>query len=499
LCERDAEYHLALSRTLKGEPLARALETQALYALVDADNRAALEEILDLRGEDRPLLPKVERITELKALRKAVEHALANIEVDFDKQVFVERLLGSAASINLRSSLLNEAANFSSVQWQESDIQLQKEWIDLQRIYGHSVKALYQAIACGEIANLDDQGDADAAAIRFNCPLLALIPRLKDAHKGKRTPEEAEQVLHQALELEPEAPGLWNRLGILLIAHLSCQDEAETAYRRAIDLHPKFAAPWCNLGLVLQYYLHRFKEAEAAYRKVIELEPKDARPWFNLGLLLQNHLHRFEDAEAAYRKAIELNPKDALPWNNLGLLLQIHLHRFEDAEAAYRHAIEIDPNNAASWNNLAWVLYHQMNQLSEAVDATCKAATLEPKNTYFIYTAATILLAAGKKDEAIIYCRHLFEKADDVFVQTIWDDFLLLFHEGLKAGTGAQLLQALDDSGAGERWRPLREALAAAVAGKAEMLLDVAPEVRKPALEILAIIAPDLSIPAALR
>ena len=48
-------------------------------------------------------------------------------------------------------------------------------------------------------------------------------------------------------------------------------------------------------------------------------------------------------------------------------------------------------------------------------------------------------------------------------------------------GAGTQLLQALDDSGAGERWRPLRETLAAAVEGKAEILLDVAPEIRKPA------------------
>ncbi|NJM13107.1 MAG: hypothetical protein HC889_15695 [Synechococcaceae cyanobacterium SM1_2_3] len=38
-----------------------------------------------------------------------------------------------------------------------------------------------------------------------------------------------------------------------------------------------------------------------------------------------------------------------------------------------------------------------------------------------------------------------------------------------------------------------------AVAGKAEILLDVAPEVRKPALEILAIIAPDLPISPTLR
>lgn len=100
---------------------------------------------------------------------------------------------------------------------------------------------------------------------------------------------------------------------------------------------------------------------------------------------------------------------------------------------------------------------------------------------------------------ALPQCRRLFELAGDTSAQALKNDILLLFQGGLKAEAGARLLQALDDSGAGERWRPLREALAAAVAGKAEILLDVAPEVRKPALEILARITPDLPVPADLR
>jgi len=479
-CERDAEYHLALSGALKGEPLGRALQTQALYALIDADNRAALEEILDLRGEDRPLLPKVERIKELKALRKAVKKALATVEVDFDQQLFVERLLGSVASIQLRSSLLNDAANLSSAQWQDSEAQLQKEWRDQQRFYGHSVGVLYQAIACGELGGLEDQEGADAAAERFNCPLLALIPRLQDAHAGKPTPEEAEQTFNQALALEPEAAGLWNRLGILLIDHLSRQAEAEVAFRKAIELDPKFARPWNNLGCLLQDPLHRFEDAEAAYRKAIELDPKFAVPWNNLGCLLQDPLHllqdplhRFEDAEAAYRKAIALDPKDAHLWINLGNLLRDHLHRFEEAEAAYRKAIELDPKDAAPWSGMAWLLYNK-NHLKtkwtkKAVEVVRQAVILAPNDTYVLYTAAFMLFAADNLDEALPHCRRLFELADDEsFRLASWNNFQL-FKKGLNAGAGARLLQALDDSGAGERWLPLRQALAAAVAGKAEI------------------------------
>lgn len=101
--------------------------------------------------------------------------------------------------------------------------------------------------------------------------------------------------------------------------------------------------------------------------------------------------------------------------------------------------------------------------------------------------------------EALPDCGRVFDRVSDTTELFTWNECLLLFRESLKAGAGARLSKTLDDSGAGERWRPLREALAAAVAGKAEILLDVAPEIRKPALEILARIAPDLPMPADLR
>lgn len=100
------------------------------------------------------------------------------------------------------------------------------------------------------------------------------------------------------------------------------------------------------------------------------------------------------------------------------------------------------------------------------------------------------------RGQALPDCGRLLDLVNDAPQPATWDECLLLFQERLKAGKGAHLLQILDNNNAGERWRPLREALAAAVAGKAGILLDVAPEVREPALEILARIAPDLPMSA---
>lgn len=426
-CERDAEYHLALSRVLKDEPLARALETQALYALVGENTRITLEEILDLRGEDRPLLPKVERIKELKALRKTVEQALEKVEVDFDKKALIERLMGSFSLISFRNPLIETAAKLSASQWKGLDDLLRREWESLHHLSGNSADLLYQAIACGEMSGLDDQEGANAAAAHFDSPLLTLVPRLQAIDAGNSSSEEVEQTLRQALALEPEAPLLWVRLGEHLSTYSNRYDEAETAFRHAIKSDRNYNYPWICLGKLL------------------------------------NHLGRYEEAETTCRYAIKLYPKESL----FKIILALSLCN--------------------------------LNRPTEAEHILLQAAFLSPNDCALSYAATHLLLTVGKNDEALPHYRRLFEQADDIFVQTNWDTLLLLFQGGLRTGAGAQLLQALDDSGAGERWRPLREALAAAVAGKAEILLDVAPEIRKPALEILTRIAPDLPIPADLR
>lgn len=67
-------------------------------------------------------------------------------------------------------------------------------------------------------------------------------------------------------------------------------------------------------------------------------------------------------------------------------------------------------------------------------------------------------------------------------------------------GVAAEMLSALDAAGLADRLRPLREALAVAAAGDIGLLNGVAPEIRRPALELLAVIDPklaDRALPAA--
>ncbi|MBS1160458.1 MAG: hypothetical protein H6R15_2877 [Proteobacteria bacterium] len=110
------------------------------------------------------------------------------------------------------------------------------------------------------------------------------------------------------------------------------------------------------------------------------------------------------------------------------------------------------------------------------------------------------LLNQGRSEAAIALAEtwftHLLEdKALSVADQT---NLISLLQVAWARGRAGDFLAVFDKTEAAQRFRPAREALAAAVAGTAEILNGVAPEVRKPALDILAIIAPELVQPETL-
>jgi tetratricopeptide (TPR) repeat protein len=266
---------------------------------------------------------------------------------------------------------------------------------------------------------------------------------------------------------------------------LACYGEAEQAYRRAIKIDVSFAHPWNGLGNLLADHLARYDEAEQAYRRAIEIDPSYAYPWNGLGNLLMNHLARYDEAEQAYRRAIEIDPEYAYPWNGLGNLLADHLARYDDAEQAYRCAIEIDPKHPGSYNGLAWLLYQKDRDLPEALRLAEQAVALAPGNLHCIHTLATILCRLGDWPAAAPLIHRLIDEGTEGLLEEIWAGILILFQEAVRAGQAAAARDLLDATDAGERWRPLREALAAAAEGSVDYLRLVAPEVRRPAQAIL--------------
>ena len=129
--------------------------------------------------------------------------------------------------------------------------------------------------------------------------------------------------------------------------------------------------------------------------------------------------------------------------------------------------------------------------------AVIRATELAPDDVATLATAATVLFAIKRLDEAEIATRTLFSllAAKDHLQDQEAGSLIEVLAIGCLRGAARLLLRELDATDAAQRFRPAREALAATVAGSAEMVNGVAPEVRTPALEILAIIAPKLTNP----
>ncbi|WP_295435093.1 tetratricopeptide repeat protein [uncultured Thiodictyon sp.] len=298
--------------------------------------------------------------------------------------------------------------------------------------------------------------------------------------------EDAEQAYRQAIAINPNDADPWYKLGNLLNHELGRYEDAEQAYRRAIDINPDYSRAWSLLGTLLLYFLRRREEGEQALRHAIELDSNDAYPWWHLGNLLKIYAARYDEAEQAFRHAIELDPNDPENWLALGHLLEDNLARYGEAEQAFRRAVAMAPEDARFSSTLACFLYHRGTDASEAKSAAKRAAELAPSSLFPNPTLATILIKLDDWTTAAPLIRRLIEVGVDSYVEMSWEEIILLFRAAVTASRASEALDLLDRGEAGERWRPLREAIAAALEGTPDYLREVAPEVRRPAEQIYA-------------
>jgi Flp pilus assembly protein TadD len=383
-----------------------------------------------------------------------------------------------------------------------------------------TVQRLRSAFAHGYMAHLKDLAAAEAAALALDAPGISatvLAARLEQAFEpdgfeavvglSRKVPsafalrvlgdvlskqfrryEEAEAAYRKAIEVDPQYAYAWVRLGDLLRKQLARLAEAEAAYRTAIEIDPRHAVAWIRLGIVL-HDRGRLADAEATYRKAIELDPQYAFAWNRLGRVLRD-LARLTEAEVAYRKAVAVDPQYAFAWSRLGVVLD-DLGRFAEAESAYRRATDLDPTNGRYWNSLAWCCYQNHDLELATEDAARRAVELTPSSPHAVHTLATVLAARDNWSEAEPFARRFLTEGSPNFHDHRWPDLLLFFREAARTGHAADAVRLLDDLALTDRFRPLREALAAVAAGSKLPLRRIAPEIRRPAEELLDVLWPE--------
>ncbi|MEM8610331.1 MAG: tetratricopeptide repeat protein [Myxococcota bacterium] len=165
-------------------------------------------------------------------------------------------------------------------------------------------------------------------------PTSATIPMLlSQVYLRANLPSSAARVLERGLEVIPENPRLWARLGAVR-QQLEVHDRAIIAYRTAQALGDSSASTW--LGLGMNHYLDGAPHpALGALEASYAADSSIARTAFYLGLA-HKQLEAYEEAERWLNLAATLTGREPL-----ADILE-HLadaHRFQDD---YRAAIETD-------------------------------------------------------------------------------------------------------------------------------------------------------------
>ena len=249
--------------------------------------------------------------------------------------------------------------------------------------------------------------------------------------------EEGLKLIRKAVEIDPQAPGVHNNLGVILLS-LCMQtgergemfDECVRELEYTLQLNPRYTAAHSNLAVAMV----TAKKPEVAVthlRRALELNPRDARSMFGMGSLLAL-LEKRDEAQSWYLKALEWDPDMASAHYGLGLQLaesgatdEAIQHwetalrvdpRYTDAHYAlanalsgrgeyaaaaehYRAAIELRPKFVPALVNLG-IAQLNLGDGPAAVQTFEEALQADPKNGEASFALALALAKAGRPAEA---------------------------------------------------------------------------------------------------
>lgn len=123
-------------------------------------------------------------------------------------------------------------------------------------------------------------------------------------------------------------------------------DQAENILIEFIDSQPELAGPWANLGLVY-YKKNKIKEAEKALNKALKLNPKNSYAYNLLGII-ENKKGEFKNAEKNYLLAISNKRNYANAYYNIALLYDIYFHEIRKSIIYYKRYLMLIKNKGKS-------------------------------------------------------------------------------------------------------------------------------------------------------
>ena len=231
--------------------------------------------------------------------------------------------------------------------------------------------------ALQEALRLHQLGHLDQAAISYRkivaiqpnhfdaLHLLGIVRSQQDHHL------EANDLIRQALKLNPQAAAAWFNLGMVL-SRLDRHDKALEAFDSALTIQPDNAEVLNNRGNTL-FVLKRPEQALASYDKALAIRPGFADALNNRGNALRI-LGRAQEAVESYNRALAIRPDYFDAFNSRGNALK-DLQRLPEALESYEKSLALRPDFADALNNRGTTL-RELHRPQDALDSFDKALAI---------------------------------------------------------------------------------------------------------------------------
>lgn len=253
---------------------------------------------------------------------------------------------------------------------------------------------------------------------------------------------DAAQDANAVLQKDPKNAAANELLGAALIGQQK-PEQALEAFSKQVELSPTDANPYLNLALV-ETMLHRFPDAEEHLKKAVATDPKALRAYIDLANfyrmqnkasaaeeVLQAGIRNIPDGSLLYLDLANLqantgNPaggeavldklRNQLPKSpEVAIAIGDHYLRQKNTDKAlaeYRRGLTVNPGNVQIEFRMLDV-YLSTNQMEQAAKLDSELMRKAPKDSSVNVLHGRLLLAQGKKDEAVIVLQNAVKNSPE--------------------------------------------------------------------------------------
>lgn len=222
----------------------------------------------------------------------------------------------------------------------------------------------------------------------------------------KNKPLEAEQAFLSVCDLASESYEAHIVVGESLI-NLRKFNQAELIFRKAFRLKSDAASSnWIGAALFNQ---GKNDEAAKLFQQAIRMDPTFRMAYYNLGYVLEG-AGKYEAAAALYRQACKAIPTEYQLCQCLGRIM-LQLGDDREAEDAFREAVKRNSEFLGGLHDLASVLVKR--KMYKEAEAIARHAVQICPDSFQYNMLGSILILAGRNEEAAIVCRRAIEVKKD--------------------------------------------------------------------------------------